>query len=67
MGFAILLVGWCVLVVLSWPVALALLVLAPTIWLLTLPFRLLGLLVDALFTFLRAVFILPARLLGHKP
>jgi hypothetical protein len=67
MGFAILLVGWCVLFVLAWPIALAVLILAPLIWLLTLPFRLLGLVVDAVFALLRAVFMLPARLLGHKP
>jgi len=67
MGFAILLVGWCVLLVLAWPIALAVLVLAPLIWLIALPFRLLGLLVDAVFALLRAVFMLPARLLGYKP
>ncbi len=64
---AILLVGWCVLLVLSWPVALAVLVLAPLVWLLSLPVRLLGFVVDAVFAVLRAVFMLPARLLGHKP
>lgn len=62
-----LLVGWCVLFVLSWPVALAVLVLAPLVWLLSLPVRLLGLVVDAVFAVLRAIFMLPARLLGHKP
>ena len=67
MKTAILLVGWCVLFVLSWPVALAVLVLAPLAWLLSLPVRLLGLVVDAVFAVLRAIFMLPARLLGHKP
>ncbi|MBK6639328.1 MAG: hypothetical protein IPG34_17755 [Rhodocyclaceae bacterium] len=67
MTTAILLVGWCVLFVLSWPVALAVLVLAPLVWLLSLPVRLLGLVVDAVFAVLRAIFMLPARLLGHKP
>lgn len=67
MTTAILLVGWCVLLVLSWPVALALLILAPLIWLLGLPFRLLALIVDAVFALLRAVLMLPARLLGHRP
>ncbi len=67
MTTAILLVGWCVLLVLSWPVALVLLILAPLIWLLGLPFRLLGLIVDAVFALLRAVLMLPARLLGHRP
>ena len=67
MKTAILLVGWCVLFVLSWPAALAVLVLAPLVWLLSLPVRLLGLVVDAVFAVLRAIFMLPARLLGHKP
>ena len=67
MTTAILLVGWCVLLVLSWPIALALLILAPLIWLLSLPFRLLGVIVDAAFSLVRAVFMLPARLLGHRP
>jgi hypothetical protein len=66
MTTAILLVGWCVLLVLSWPIALAVLILAPLVWLLSLPFRLLGLIVDAVFAFVRAVFMLPARLLGHR-
>jgi hypothetical protein len=60
----ILFVAWCVLLVLSWPVALLALVLAPLVWLLSLPFRLLGLCVRAVFAFLGAVLFLPARLLG---
>lgn len=63
----ILFVAWCVLLVLSWPVALLALVLAPVVWLLSLPFRLLGLCVRAIFAFLGAVLFLPARLLGHRP
>jgi len=63
----ILFVAWCVLLVLSWPVALLALVLAPVIWLLSLPFRLLGLCVRAIFALLGAVLFLPARLLGHRP
>lgn len=57
-------VGWCLLLVLSWPVALLALILAPLVWLLSLPLRLLGLGVDAVFALLRAVLMLPARLLG---
>jgi len=63
----ILFVAWCVLLVLSWPVALLALVLAPVVWLLSLPLRLLGLCVRAIFAFLGAVLFLPARLLGHRP
>jgi hypothetical protein len=62
--FALLL--WCLLFVLSWPVALAVLVLWPLVWLVTLPFRLIGIAFDALFATLRALLFLPARLLGSR-
>jgi hypothetical protein len=55
---------WLVLFVLCWPLALAALVLYPLVWLLLLPFKLLGIAVDGAFTLLRAVVTLPARLLG---
>ncbi len=55
---------WLVLFVLCWPVALLALVLYPIAWLLLLPFRLVGIAVEGLFEFLRALFMLPARLLG---
>ena len=60
------LVGWCLLFVLCWPLALLALVLWPVLWLLSLPFRLVGLSFEALFALLRAVLFLPARLLGHR-
>lgn len=56
-----------VLFILCWPVALLALVLYPVVWLLLLPFRLVGIAVEGVFLFLRAVFLLPARLLGAKP
>jgi len=62
----ILLILWFVLLAVSWPLALLVLVLAPFIWLISLPFRLVGLLIGALFAFLRALLLLPARLLGHR-
>jgi hypothetical protein len=62
----LVLVGWCILVVLCWPLALLALVLWPLAWLLLLPFRLVGLTFDALFAFLRALLFLPARILGHR-
>jgi len=64
--FLLLLVAWCILLVVSWPLALLVLVLWPVLWLLTLPFRLIGLTFDALFAFLKALFFLPARLLGYR-
>jgi len=57
---------WLILFVLCWPLALAALVLYPFVWLLLLPFRLLGIAVESVFAFLRAVFLLPARMLGMR-
>lgn len=59
-------IGWCMLFVLSWPLALLALVLAPVVWLLSLPFQLLGIAVGAVFALLKALLFLPARLLGAK-
>lgn len=61
------LVLWCVLLVLCWPLALLAVVLWPVVWLLSLPFRLVGMTFSAVFAFLYAVLTLPARLLGWKP
>jgi len=57
---------WCILFVLCWPLALAALVLYPFIWLLLLPFRLVGLAVGGVFDLLRAIITLPARALGGR-
>jgi hypothetical protein len=64
--FLVLLVLWCILLVLSWPVALAVLVLAPLVWLLALPFRIVGMCVGAIFALLRTLLFLPARVLGGR-
>jgi hypothetical protein len=58
---------WVLLFVLCWPVALLALVLWPIVWLLSLPFRLLGVAVEGVFELLRALVLLPARLLGGRP
>ena len=58
------LVGWLLLFVLCWPVALLALLLWPIVWLITLPFRLLGIAVEGVFSLLRAMVMLPARVLG---
>jgi hypothetical protein len=62
----ILFVAWCILFVLCWPLALLALVLFPIVWLLSLPLRLLGLTVEAVFALIRALLLLPARLLGWR-
>lgn len=55
---------WCILLVLCWPLALLALVLAPLVWLVALPFRLVGLCLGGLFALVKALVFLPARLLG---
>jgi len=62
----LVLVAWCLLLVLCWPLALLALVVWPFVWLLSLPFRLVGITFEALFALLRAVLLLPARVLGHR-
>lgn len=54
---------WVLLLVVCWPAALLALVLYPLVWLLLLPLRLIGITVDAVFQFLRALLMLPARVL----
>ena len=58
---------WLVLLLLCWPLALLALMLYPVFWLLTLPFRLIGIGVEGVFELLRAVVLLPARILRGSP
>jgi hypothetical protein len=60
-------IAWCILFVLCWPLALLVLVLWPIVWLIALPFRLVGITFSAMFAFLRALLFLPARVLGWRP
>lgn len=57
---------WLLLFVLCWPLAVLALLAWPIVWLLLLPLRLLGIAVDGVFAFLRALVTLPARLLGAR-
>jgi hypothetical protein len=57
---------WLILFVLCWPVALLALILYPVVWLLTLPFRAVGIAVEGVFALLRAIVMLPARVLGGR-
>lgn len=54
---------WCILLVCCWPLALAALVLYPLVWLLLLPFRVLGIAVDGVLGLVKAIILLPARVL----
>ena len=57
---------WCLLFIVCWPLALLALVLWPIVWLVSLPFRLVGITFAAIFAFLRALLFLPARVLGGR-
>jgi hypothetical protein len=54
---------WCILLVVCWPLALAALVIYPIVWLLLLPFRIVGIALDGVFGLLRAILFLPVRVL----
>jgi hypothetical protein len=55
---------WLILLVLCWPLALLALVLYPLVWLVLLPFRIVGVAVEGVFQLLKAVILLPARVLS---
>jgi hypothetical protein len=58
---------WLLLLIFCWPLALLALVLYPVVWLLSLPFRVVGVAVEGVFELLRALLMLPARVLGGRP
>ena len=57
---------WLLLLAVCWPLAIVALVLWPLVWVVTLPFRLVGLAVEGVFALLRAIVLLPARLVGGR-
>ncbi|WP_113922258.1 hypothetical protein [Cognataquiflexum aquatile] len=57
---------WCILFILCWPIAIIALILYPLVWLLLLPFRLLGFTIDLSFNLIRNLFMLPFTLAGRK-
>jgi hypothetical protein len=62
----ILFIGWCILFVLCWPIALLAIILFPLVWLISLPLRLIGITVEGIFALVRALLFLPARMLGLR-
>lgn len=55
---------WCILLVVCWPLAILAIVLYPFVWLVLLPFRLLGIAVDGILGLLRSIVMLPGRIVG---
>jgi hypothetical protein len=62
----LLLLVWCLLFVLCWPLAILAIILWPVVWLLSLPFRAVAISFDALFALLKAILFLPARAFGYR-
>jgi len=58
---------WLLLLVFCWPLALIALLLWPLVWLISLPLRLVGIVFEGVFELLRAIILLPARVLGGRP
>jgi hypothetical protein len=58
---------WLLLLVFCWPLAILAVLLWPIVWLVSLPFKLVGIAFEGAFEFLRALFLLPARVLGGGP
>ena len=66
MQFVLIVLVWCLLFVIAWPLAILLVFLLPILWLLSIPFRIFGIMLGAVLAFLKALLFLPARLLGYR-
>jgi hypothetical protein len=66
MKLLLILLMWALLLVLCWPLALLMLIAWPFLWLLSIPFRIVGALMEALLALVKSILFLPARLLGQK-
>jgi hypothetical protein len=66
MSFVLVVIAWCLLFVIAWPIALLAILLLPLLWLLSIPFRALGMLVSATLAFIKALLFLPARVMGYR-
>ena len=66
MQFLLIVLVWCLLFAIAWPLAILLVFVLPLLWLLSIPFRIFGIALSAVCAFLKALLFLPARLLGHR-
>jgi len=66
MKFLLTLLLWTLLLVFCWPLALLILVAWPILWLLSIPVRIVGVVLEAFLALIKALLFLPARLLGHR-
>jgi hypothetical protein len=66
MNALIIFLLWLILLVVFWPLALLALILLPLVWLLSIPLRLIGISVHAVIELIKAILLLPARILGSR-
>jgi hypothetical protein len=66
MAFLFIVVVFAVLLAISWPIALLLMILVPFLWILSIPFRIAGILLEAVLAVIRQVLLIPARILGYR-
>ncbi len=66
MKILLIMILWAILLVLCWPIAILALILWPIVWLLSIPFRVVGTLMEAFLALVKGILFLPARLLGYK-
>lgn len=66
MAFLFVIVAFAILFAISWPVALFLVMLVPFLWLLSIPFRIVGTVLGALLALIRQILLIPARILGFR-
>jgi hypothetical protein len=66
MGFLFIVIAFAILFAISWPIALFLMLMVPFLWLLSIPFRIIGVLLEALIALIRQILLIPARILGFR-
>ncbi len=66
MAFLFIVIAFAILFAISWPIALFLMLLVPFLWLLSIPFRIVGVLLEALIALIRQILLIPARILGYR-
>ena len=66
MGFLLIIVAFAILFAISWPIALFLMLLVPFLWILSIPFRIVGMLLEAVLALIRQILLIPARILGYR-
>jgi hypothetical protein len=66
MAFLFIVIAFAILFAISWPIALFLMFLVPFLWLLSIPFRIVGMLLEAVLAVIRQILLIPARILGYR-